>query len=101
MRWAAMRRFGWWEIGHLGLHFVGHVGHGGGPGGAEIVVDRATVFEFGGLCDRQRDYIDWVLKNSVEEGLAPEDVITDAAATRLAAKLKTPLQIGGAPGARV
>jgi type II secretory pathway predicted ATPase ExeA len=35
-----------------------------------------------------------VLKNSVEEGVAPEDVITDAAATRLATKLKTPLQIG-------
>jgi hypothetical protein len=35
-----------------------------------------------------------VLKNSVEEGVAPEDVITDAAAIRLAAKLKTPLQIG-------
>ena len=32
--------------------------------------------------------------NSVEEGVAPENVITDAAATRLAAKLKTPLQIG-------
>ena len=52
------------------------------------------MFEFGGLRDRQRDYIDWVLKNSVEEGVAPEDIITDAAATRLAAKLKTPLQIG-------
>ena len=35
-----------------------------------------------------------MLKNSVGEGVAPEDVITDAAATRLAAKLKTPLQIG-------
>ncbi len=22
MCWAATRRFGWWEIGHLGLHFV-------------------------------------------------------------------------------
>ena len=60
----------------------------------EEIGDRTTVFEFGGLRDRQRDYIDWVLKNSVEEGVAPEDIITDAAATRLAAKLKTPLQIG-------
>ena len=60
----------------------------------EEIGDRTTVFEFGGLRDRQRDYIDWVLKNSVEEGVAPEDVITDTAATRLAAKLKTPLQIG-------
>jgi hypothetical protein len=60
----------------------------------EEIGDRTTVFEFGGLRDRQRDCIDWVLNNSVEEGVAPEDIITDAAATRLAAKLKTPLQIG-------
>ncbi len=31
----------------------------------EEIGDRTTVFEFGGLRDRQRDYIDWVLKNSV------------------------------------
>jgi len=60
----------------------------------EEIGDRTTVFEFGGLRDRQRDYIDWVLKSSVEEGVVPEDIMTDAAATRLAAKLKTPLQIG-------
>jgi len=35
-----------------------------------------------------------VLKSSVEDGVAPEDIITDVAATRLAARLKTPLQIG-------
>jgi len=52
----------------------------------EEIGDRTTVFEFGGLGDRQRDYIDWVLKNSVEEGVAPEDIITEAAATRLAAQ---------------
>jgi hypothetical protein len=60
----------------------------------EEIGDRTTAFEFGGLCGWQRDYIDWLLKNSVEESAAPEDTITDAAATRLAAKLKTPLQIG-------
>jgi type II secretory pathway predicted ATPase ExeA len=59
----------------------------------EEIGDRTTVFEFGGLRDRQRDYIDWVLKISLEEGVAPEDIMTDAAATRLAAKLKTPLLI--------
>ena len=48
----------------------------------------------GGLRDRQRDYIDWVLKASLKEGVAPDDVLTDEAATLLAAKLKTPLQIG-------
>jgi len=60
----------------------------------EEIGDRTTVFEFGGLRDRQRDYIDWVLKISLDEGVTPEDIMTDAAATRLAAKLKTPLQIG-------
>jgi type II secretory pathway predicted ATPase ExeA len=60
----------------------------------EEIGDRTTVFEFGGLRDRQRDYIDWVLKASLKEGVAPDDVLTDGAATLLAAKLKTPLQIG-------
>ena len=60
----------------------------------EEIGDRTTVFEFGGLRDRQRDYIDWVLKASLEEGVVPDEVLTDEAATLLAAKLKTPLQIG-------
>jgi hypothetical protein len=60
----------------------------------EEIGDRTTVFEFGGLRDRQRDYIDWVLKASLTEGVAPDNVLTDEAATLLAAKLKTPLQIG-------
>jgi type II secretory pathway predicted ATPase ExeA len=30
----------------------------------EEIGDRTTVFEFGGLRDQQRDYIDWVLKAS-------------------------------------
>jgi type II secretory pathway predicted ATPase ExeA len=60
----------------------------------EEIGDRTTVFEFGGLRDRQRDYIDWVLRASLAESVTPDDVITDEAATRLAAKLKTPLQIG-------
>jgi type II secretory pathway predicted ATPase ExeA len=60
----------------------------------EEIGDRTTVFEFGGLRDRQRDYIDWVLKASLGQDSAPEDVLTDEAAMLLAAKLKTPLQIG-------
>src|SRR5208282_1754345 len=36
----------------------------------EEIGDRTTVFEFGGLRDRRRDYIDWVLKISLEEGVA-------------------------------
>jgi type II secretory pathway predicted ATPase ExeA len=60
----------------------------------EEIGDRTTVFEFGGLRDRQRDYIDWVLKTSLDEGVVPDQVVADEAATLLAAKLKTPLQIG-------
>lgn len=60
----------------------------------EEVGDRATVFEFGGLRDRQRDYIDWALRASLEEGVEPDEVLTDEAAMLLAARLKTPLQIG-------
>ena len=60
----------------------------------EEIGDRTTVFEFGGLRDRQRDYIDWVLKTSLDDGVAPDDIVTDDAATLLAARLKTPLQIG-------
>ena len=60
----------------------------------EEIGDRVTVFEFGGLRDRQGDYIDWALKGSLEEGVEPDEAVTDEAATLLAAKLKTPLQIG-------
>jgi hypothetical protein len=56
--------------------------------------DRTTIFEFAGLRDRQRDYIDSALKSSLEQGVEPDQVITDEAATMVAAKLKTPLQIG-------
>jgi type II secretory pathway predicted ATPase ExeA len=60
----------------------------------EEIGDRVTVFEFGGLRDRQRDYIDWALKGSLEAGVEPDEIVSDEAATLLAAKLKTPLQIG-------
>ena len=37
------------------------------------------MFEFGGLRDRQRDHIDWVLKASLEQGAELDDAITDEA----------------------
>ena len=43
---------------------------------------------------RFRCYRTPVLKASLEDGMMPDDVLTDEAATLLAAKLKTPLQIG-------
>jgi type II secretory pathway predicted ATPase ExeA len=60
----------------------------------EEIGDRTTVFEFGGLRDRQRDYIDWVLRASLKDTIEPDQILTAEAATLLAAKLKTPLQIG-------
>lgn len=60
----------------------------------EEIGDRTTVFEFSGLRDRQCDYIDWALKSSLEQGVEPDQVITEEAATMLTTKLKTPLQIG-------
>ena len=59
----------------------------------EEVGDRTTVFEFGGLRDRQREFIDWVLRASLDQGVEPNEVITDEAATLLAARLRTPLQL--------
>jgi len=60
----------------------------------EEIGDRATVFEFGGLRDQQRNYIDWVLRASLNDAAEPDEILTAEAATLLAAKLKTPLQIG-------
>jgi type II secretory pathway predicted ATPase ExeA len=60
----------------------------------EEIGDRATVFEFGGLRDQQRDYIDWVLRAALTDAVEPEEILTAEAAGLLAAKLKTPLQIG-------
>jgi type II secretory pathway predicted ATPase ExeA len=60
----------------------------------EEIGDRATVLEFGGLREQQRAYLDWALAAALKDGVAPETAITEEALVRLAAKLKTPLQIG-------
>ena len=60
----------------------------------EEIGDRTTVFEFGGLRNRQRDFIDWALRAALSPGIEPEEVLADDAAILLAARLKTPLQIG-------
>jgi len=56
----------------------------------EEIGDRTTVFEFGGLRDQQREYISQCLP----DGADIADVIDDAAIACLAARLRTPLQIG-------
>lgn len=60
----------------------------------EEIGDRTTVFEFGGLRNRQRDFIDWALRAALSPGIEPEEALADDAAILLAARLKTPLQIG-------
>jgi type II secretory pathway predicted ATPase ExeA len=60
----------------------------------EEIGDRTTVFEFGGLRDQQRDYVTWAISQCLAAGREIGDVIDDAAISMLAAKLKTPLQIG-------
>jgi hypothetical protein len=82
--------------GQLSIVLIGHPKLKNDPRRPKMeeIGDRTTVFEFGGLRDRQRDYIDWVLRASLDEHVAPDGVVTDEAATILAARLKTPLQIG-------
>lgn len=42
----------------------------------EEIGDRATVFEFGGLRDEQRNYIDWVSRASLKDAVEPEEILT-------------------------
>jgi hypothetical protein len=38
----------------------------------EEIGHRTTLFEFGGLRDRQRDYIDWALRTALSPGIEPD-----------------------------
>ena len=69
--------------GQLSIVLVGHpeAEERPSPPKMEEIGDRTTVFEFGGLRDRQRDYIDWVLKSSARGGCRARGFMTDAAAT--------------------
>ena len=60
----------------------------------EEIGKRATVLEFGDLRDRQRACLDWALAAALRGGVDRAAIITEDAITLLAAKLKTPLQIG-------
>jgi type II secretory pathway predicted ATPase ExeA len=64
----------------------------------EEIGDRTTVFAFGGLRHRQRDYIDWVLKISLEEGVVPEDIMSASLATFSANNLRNAIERLGALG---
>jgi hypothetical protein len=47
----------------------------------EEFADDTTIFEFGRLRDRQRDYNDWLLRASPDEHVMPDDVVAEEAAT--------------------
>ena len=59
----------------------------------EEIGHRTTKIEFGGLGEECGAFIDWLLKNCLEQDVKPNDVITAEARTFLAEKLATPLQI--------
>ncbi len=59
----------------------------------EEIGHRTTKIEFGGLGQECGAFIDWLLKNCLEQGTNPNDVITADARAFLAEKLATPLQI--------
>lgn len=59
----------------------------------EEIGHRTSLFNFDGIAGQQREYVNWLLeKCGVAEGKQGE-VLTDAASTVLAERLRTPLQI--------
>lgn len=75
----------------------------GGPGsGKTTLIDAFAAQGFHHMPEagwaiirnQQRDYIDWALRAALSPGIEPEEVLTEDAAILLAARLKTPLQIG-------
>ena len=66
----------------------------------EEIGDRVTTFGFGDLLDRQRDYLDQVPSNSVEKGVAPDKIMSDAVAARLGSRVNNASADQQALGAR-
>lgn len=58
----------------------------------EEIGHRTTKFEFSGLGDDCRGFIDWLLTQCLAKGTKPDEVITADARDFLAEKLSTPLQ---------
>ena len=57
----------------------------------EEIGGRASVFSLEGICGRQREYIEWVLKEASPH--QPTELLTEEALVFLAERLATPLQI--------
>jgi hypothetical protein len=73
---------------------IAHRLYPGGQVGRHANVEVAARRVARGLRDRQREYIDRALRTALSPGIEPDAVVTKDAAILLAAKLKTPLQIG-------
>jgi type II secretory pathway predicted ATPase ExeA len=54
---------------------------------------RATVFAFDGITGSQREYIEWLIKECVQEETEIGEILEIEALDLLAARLRTPLQI--------
>ena len=59
----------------------------------EEIAARSTVFELEGIKGHQQQYLSWLLEQCLQPEVAPSEVLTDEAATLLAERLVTPLQI--------
>ena len=58
----------------------------------EEIGSRATLFELEGLGSEKREYLKWLLAQSVAPKIKIESVITDDAFATMSEKLSTPLQ---------
>ena len=59
----------------------------------EEIGARARLFTLEGIRGRQREYIEWVLKEATSEARQPTELLTSEALVFLAERLATPLQI--------
>ena len=59
----------------------------------EEMSDGATIFEFGGVSGHRREIIVWLVKNRVDDGINPADIMDADAIGPLAGRLRTAQQI--------
>ncbi len=59
----------------------------------EEIAARTTVFELEGIKGHQQHYLTWLLEQSLQPEIKPEDILTDEATALLVERLVTPLQI--------
>ena len=61
----------------------------------EEVGYRTAIYSLEGVTGSQRQYMTWLIDTCATDGVGIDDVLEPAAVDLLAARLRTPLQIGG------